>query len=336
MSDERDARAARRPRRAPAIVTTAAAAARAYARDGLFVTGPLLSAAELDELRAAAEVPFNEVLRALLIKQAMSAARGEEASEPVKYAEIMGRDGARFDVRRGFDAAPLKSFLRKGGHADTLRSLLCAVLGDDAEVVQVGQIVALTEEGWADADVEDACGGHGDQHWHTDGRNALAPGTIDESPPGALTLFVSLVDTTLENGATQFVLGSHRQGVDDEAREARALTLPLRAGSAVAFDYRLLHRGMANHGSADRTLIYAIVGRPIWSEDGCFKGLPQLDSGRSTLPSLFGGKATAAPPSFRLDGRRDGAEAPKAHAKAELPSPRRQTSSRKRARTSQQ
>ena len=70
-------------------------------------------------------------------------------------------------------------------------------------------------------------------------------------------------------------------------------TLPsLLSGSAVAFDYRLWHRGGANNSEADRPMLYAIVGRPVWKEGAGgerLKGLPVLDRGSEY--SLFSGSS---------------------------------------------
>uniref|UniRef100_A0A7S2BEV1 Phytanoyl-CoA dioxygenase n=1 Tax=Haptolina brevifila TaxID=156173 RepID=A0A7S2BEV1_9EUKA len=85
--------------------------------------------------------------------------------------------------------------------------------------------------------------------------------------------------------------------MSDTERAAAATTLHLPAGSAVAFDYRLWHRGMKNTERADRPVLYAIVGRPVW-RDGHLKGLPMLDRGGET--SLLTGEAVPPAPSFQV------------------------------------
>ena len=124
--------------------------------------------------------------------------------------------------------------------------------------------------------------------------------------PHALTVFIPLCDVTPINGPTQFILGSHRAGESEvhpgstvatnDARAARATTFYPAAGSAIAFDYQVVHRGLQNAGLADRPVLYFIVGRPIW-KNGC-KGLPRLDIGTT---SLFTGQEIAPLPPFRLD-----------------------------------
>jgi hypothetical protein len=132
----------------------------------------------------------------------------------------------------------------------------------------------------------------GPQKWHTDGPSTALPiGT----PSNGLTLFLPLVDLTDANGPTQFLLGSHRgdrggvawSEVHDDIRNADAVTLYLPAGSAVAFDLRLWHRGLANGrcsataSTDDRHMLYAIMGRPRYHNG--MKLLPYLDISRASL-----------------------------------------------------
>ena len=273
----------------PTPARSTADAARLYARDGLFWMRDVLTAAEIEELRAAAGAKFAEVLRALLVQHAMAEAAGRDPP-PARYAEVSQRDGARYDSRHGFDADPLASLLsdpRLAGIARRLVPALVRVLGPDAECVALGQIVGIGY-GWDALDDDDD-----EQRWHTDGR-----GCADTTD--ALTLFIPLVDTTAQNGATQFWLGSQESSeAPDESQTTTTLELP--AGSAVAFSYRLWHRGLRNRTETDRPVLYAIIGRPILRGDG-LKGLPSLDTGSS---SLFSQGPVEPPPAslFRL-GRR--------------------------------
>ena len=64
----------------PTPARSTADAARLYARDGLFWMRDVLTAAEIEELRAAAGASFAEVLRALLVQHAMAEAAGRDPS----------------------------------------------------------------------------------------------------------------------------------------------------------------------------------------------------------------------------------------------------------------
>ena len=85
----------------PTPARSTADAARLYARDGLFWMRDVLTAAEIEELRADAGASFAEVLRALLVQHAMAEAAGRDPP-PARYAEVSQRDGARYDSRHGF------------------------------------------------------------------------------------------------------------------------------------------------------------------------------------------------------------------------------------------
>ena len=278
---------------APLAATTAAEAASNFARDGLFWMESVLSPSEIDVLKSAAAENFAEIARTLLLQQALSA-----VTPTIKYAEVMARDGARFDCRQGANEEPMSTLLRPGGAASRLISVLQRVLSPDSSVVALGQIVACPHDSWADLmgdhleDENDDSAEFGVQRWHTDG----PPSSFAGGPGDALTLFIPLVDLTLENGPTEYILGSHK---DEDAQAAsgkrksrsqkrRNVTILAPAGSVIAFDFKLLHRGLVNTlQSEDRPMLYAVVGKPIWTEDGrCM--LPQLDGGGL---SLFTGAA---------------------------------------------
>ena len=279
---------------APRAATTAAEAASNFARDGLFWMRDVLSPSEIDVLKSAAAENFAEIARTLLLQQALSA-----VTPTIKYAEVMARDGARFDCRQGANEEPMSTLLRPGGAASKLISVLQRVLSPDSSVVALGQIVACPHDSWADLmgdhleDGNDDLAEFGVQRWHTDG----PPSSFAGGPGDALTLFIPLVDLTLENGPTEYILGSHRDGEEAQAasgkRKSRSqtrrnVTILAPAGSVIAFDFKLLHRGLVNTlQSEDRPMLYAVVGKPIWTEDGrCM--LPQLDGGGL---SLFTGEA---------------------------------------------
>ena len=88
-------------------------------------------------------------------------------------------------------------------------------------------------------------------------------------------MFVPLVDLTLDNGVTEFCLGTHTDtGISPEivwqkqswrdqiGHTASPVAMTAPAGSVVLFDYRVLHRGLANRSGAERWLGYFSYARP--------------------------------------------------------------------------
>lgn len=70
-----------------------------------------------------------------------------------------------------------------------------------------------------------------------------------------MNVFVPLVNLTIENGPTEFCLGSHILGYE-EYKEELAQTPTVSAGTPIIFDYRLGHRGMSNESNSCRPILY--------------------------------------------------------------------------------
>lgn len=120
--------------------------------------------------------------------------------------------------------------------------------------------VAISEQSqaWAVPIIEAACGepvecsveglitslaGAPDQAFHRDG------------PHRAFYAFVPLVDTAC---GPEFQCGTHLDLEDDErAPPAERVCPPLRAGDVLLYDYRTLHRGVANPTSRGRPIFYS-------------------------------------------------------------------------------
>lgn len=92
------------------------------------------------------------------------------------------------------------------------------------------------------------------QVWHCDGGHLEQEADWDghgHAPPYALCVFLPLIDLNPRVGFTQFFLGSHKTSQlvgFGPAAEWLAADFDgiLEAGESVVYDYRLMHRGMAN------------------------------------------------------------------------------------------
>ncbi len=199
------------------------AVARALDEQGVAHIRGVIPHDMLEAIRTEAASSFARTLRTLLLRQVMSS--GGATGAPTRYAEVVERDGGRFDCRMPIGAPPWSTLL--GGDAAAAGRLvdpLCHVLGADAEVVAVGQVVAMSLEGWMEhaSASADAAGEEesvvladslGAQAWHADGPPLMEglPAGV-HLPPHALTVFFPMVDLTDEVGPTEFAPGSHRIG----------------------------------------------------------------------------------------------------------------------------
>ena len=128
-------------------------------------------------------------------------------------------------------------------------------------------------------------------------------------PVHCITVFVPLVDLCDENGPTEFFPTTHRcsagrrqaamaqlrsehshshsrspnQAADEAGSERgeragiEGLTFNAAAGSAILFDYRILHRGLGNGSPADRPMLYFTYGRQWFRDSTNYPALSLFD-----------------------------------------------------------
>jgi ectoine hydroxylase-related dioxygenase (phytanoyl-CoA dioxygenase family) len=217
-----------------------------FAKLGVFCVRDAVPPSTLTEVQRAAKANLEEVLQYRSQRYAAGTA-GDGV-----WKELCNRDGDRFDVHFRMMEEPFATLGREGSWCTAVRQ----ILGTDAKLLYVGQVVACGCDPDAESDEDEP----EDQAWHMDGDH------LDDEidlPCHILTVFVPLVNLSAENGATEFSLGSHLHACDSPMGE-RVIECP--AGSAIIFDYRLLHRGTANQTTADRPILYFTYSRS-WFED---------------------------------------------------------------------
>ena len=138
------------------------------AEHGLCWIEDVLSPKALEECHTAALSSFAEVLRTLVVQQVVRERAGQPP-EPVRFAEVVERDGGRFDVRHRMSAEPFGSLLAESGAAAALLPVLRGALGMEAVKLACGQVVAMSIEGWAETLGGEGIEDFGAQAWHTDG-----------------------------------------------------------------------------------------------------------------------------------------------------------------------
>jgi len=123
-----------------------------------------------------------------------------------------------------------------------------------------------------------------EQHWHRDG-GVLFPGHPLEFmlPATAITLVIPLVEMNEETGTTGFALKSHRNRDPVDKPDYEPV---VEVGSAILWDYRINHKGLANTSRVNRPLITATLCRPWWMDELNFSDAEKLLIRREVLEGL--------------------------------------------------
>lgn len=88
-------------------------------------------------------------------------------------------------------------------------------------------------------------------------------------PPYYLTVFIPLAEITRENGPTEFIKGSHKKKIVDEA-SAEIYSPTLSPGDIIIFDGRTLHQGTPNKTQHEKLIAY-ITFVANWYHDQTFE-----------------------------------------------------------------
>lgn len=106
--------------------------------------------------------------------------------------------------------------------------------------------------------------GADDQLRHRDGRPLFPDTGLDQIvPPSSMAVIMPLVPVGKDNGATEFYLGTHRYDLADKHPQV-AQAEAVEPGDALAWDFRIIHRGLANSTGLDRPALHYTLSRPFW------------------------------------------------------------------------
>jgi len=175
------------------------------------------------------------------------------------FREIGSRGGNRFDALVDLESEEWSSVKALSSDAPWMKFV--------RELMPNGTNVAVS--------VVYSYPGAKNQEWHADGRHLDRECDVDgvgESPPYALCVFMPLIDLNHEVGFTQFFCKSHKTskliGFGEASHELNAsFDGVLNAGQAVMYDYRLLHRGMANNSlDTIRPVLQFLYTTPAYRE----------------------------------------------------------------------
>ncbi len=230
---------------------------------GMFVQTSLVDNREVDELRTCID---GEIAN---IENLISCRRPHIniGKDVISFKEIASRGNERFDLLLP-KTSTARNFVEKvllERIAHVVERLLNGRMGEtiDFDISVVYSKPGAPNQGWhADGDHQK---GASDAGWDADGWKAHLAETY------ALCLFIPLIDLDGETGYTQFWPASHRNkglaGFGPVA-EITAATWDgkCRAGDAIWYDYRLMHRGMGNTSDAIRPVVQILFKKAWYSE----------------------------------------------------------------------
>lgn len=206
-------------------------------------------------------------------------------SAPFAFTEICHRSKGRFDMqlRPGFAPVPVTD-VRVQENAPWL-PIVRALLGSTAKHLFTGAVVSAP--------------GSDPQQPHMDGGHLFGLNEPDSlmCPAHCLNVFVPLVPVSMENGPTEFWPGTQRLTGQRPSTDGPSIAPELGLGTIAMFDYRVLHRGLPNHSSSARPVMYVTYARPWFLDVENFPSQRLFPDGAAPEPKGFkvagGGKAGA-------------------------------------------
>jgi len=154
------------------------------------------------------------------------------------------RGHGRFDMELPVFESPDFQFMNSIKTAPWM-PVVREILGKDVVLIHKGMFLSMP--------------GSAKQNYHQDGPHLT---TQYQKPCHAINVFVPLVDLTIDNGPTEFCLGSHILG-HEEFDEDFVEIPTVKAGTPIIFDYRLGHRGLANGGKTCRPIVYCTYAAAV-------------------------------------------------------------------------
>ncbi|GAX12664.1 hypothetical protein FisN_13Lh136 [Fistulifera solaris] len=179
------------------------------------------------------------------------------------FREIVMRSPGRYEITlkessKFLQISNMPSLQELQSFLPFVPAFLNATSWDDVQICHVSLVLALP--------------GSKEQSWHADG------GHVDlqhHQPCHCLNIFIPLLDLTSDLGPTELRPGTHLHTrnlvplmLAAKARKTlQAPTTPLlQCGDVLVFDYRILHRGLANVSQQNRPILVLTVAQ-AWFKD---------------------------------------------------------------------
>ena len=240
---------------------------RSFDEDGFICLSSLFDEETVQRLREAADVNFEECFQRLYDGGHTSFPRYCNQDNEKEYAilkgvtagfkEIVMRSPGRFEMPYGCLRQPFNDEAIVNNES-LLRVVKALFSGEEHYICNVSIVYATP--------------GSTDQAWHADGGHINLQA---HEKCHCFNVFVPLVDVNRSLGPTELRPGSHYltrnlapMMLAAKARgKLRSPVMPiLRAGSALLFDYRVLHRGRANTSEVDRPILVMTFARRTFKD----------------------------------------------------------------------
>jgi ectoine hydroxylase-related dioxygenase (phytanoyl-CoA dioxygenase family) len=104
---------------------------------------------------------------------------------------------------------------------------------------------------------------------HRDGEPLFPAGLDALLPTTAVTLGIPLLEMNEQNGTTAILPGSHRP--PNPKKPEQEIEPIVREGSALLWDFQVVHGGTPNRGAAPRPLLYVACCRPWFLDHRNFR-----------------------------------------------------------------
>ena len=166
----------------------------------------------------------------------------DAGAEPFRYLELVHREGTgRYDMPLPWCVDGQIGDVRLPAKDEAAFGELHAAMDDVARPV-VSELWPVSAEMRAGCVISEP--------------GALAQPSHRDGPDGLVTVFAPLTAFVPRNGPTELSPSTHHGGEDSSS-----LAPLLQPGDLLLFDYRCLHRGLANEGNSRREVAYAVYAR---------------------------------------------------------------------------
>lgn len=243
----------------------------------------------VDDVQAC-RLQCDEALRRLQSEQLTPRGLQVDGKDTFDFIEVRQRPGHRVDNRYTILDDPTSPIARLGQKLkkEVASELFdCSENYDDWRLLYAGVVHAFPRQNPEEPAPPP-------QLWHRDGPSLFAANdnagiNHPHHSTHCFNVFVPLIDVNKENGATEFVPGTHEDARYDAVaadvvmgssalskEDASIVRVDGSAGTVIVFDVRVMHRGLSNQSLTERPMLYFTFCRDWFQEKHMFQKTESL------------------------------------------------------------